>query len=733
MKKQLLALACLAGSCAPLAVLAQEHSGCGYNYQVMMEDPAFAADQAKFNAYLKQFSQTAHDKAGGIRIIPVVVHVIHDGTASSNVSDASIHTMITKMNQAYSKTPPNINTLPLRFDSIADDALIEFRLATRDPLGNCTDGIRRVYAPHKSVDANDDKRFKRLSYWDRTKYLNIWICKGLKDAGDSGPETILGYAYGPAFAPALADGVALAAGAHLYQATASHEAGHHLNLIHIWGDKVCGDDQVDDTPIARAKNFPWTDPCGTSVKEATCYENVVDNYRDSLLRYAIGENYQNFMDYVSNYNCPNMFTKGQIERMNATLTFYSYRANLVTPANNIATGTQDNAPACPQRAPVAEFWAQDRVACAGSEVNFVDGSFNGTPETWSWTFDGGTPATSTDQNPTVVYSQPGIYQVSLTVTNAAGTSTKLKQAMVFVLNTNVDSKPWGYSEGFESGGNYQEGRWMVINDQTDPGKQWNLSPVNVAYTGSYSVKMNNFKNIRDNNSSLISPAVDMGIIDGSAKQMRFKLAYALRTNSTEQYNAETPGVEPVAPDRLTLSYSMDCGNWVAFKVFTANDLVSAGLSPNDFNPQNLSLWKSVTVPLNGGMASSNNVRFRFDFRSGCAFNNNLFIDDIQILATEGGANVGIGEVTNDNLQLAVYPNPVTDNSVVVFSLPMSVSKALLSIYDIAGRHVARVYTGELPAGEQTFNIDRSRLGAGGVYFVKVNLDGKEFTKKVIVQ
>ena len=39
---------------------------------------------------------------------------------------------------------------------------------------------------------------------------------------------------------------------------------------------------------------------------------------------------------------------------------------------------------------------------------------------WSWTFDGGTPATSTLQNPTVTYNTLGTYNVSLTASNSAG-------------------------------------------------------------------------------------------------------------------------------------------------------------------------------------------------------------------------------------------------------------------------------------------------------------------------
>jgi len=72
-------------------------------------------------------------------------------------------------------------------------------------------------------------------------------------------------------------------------------------------------------------------------------------------------------------------------------------------------------------APVANFSGASTTICAGSSVAFTDLSTN-TPTSWSWSFPGGTPSTSTSQNPTVVYSTPGNYSVTLTATNSIGSS-----------------------------------------------------------------------------------------------------------------------------------------------------------------------------------------------------------------------------------------------------------------------------------------------------------------------
>jgi PKD repeat protein len=74
-------------------------------------------------------------------------------------------------------------------------------------------------------------------------------------------------------------------------------------------------------------------------------------------------------------------------------------------------------------APVGAFNASwDLPACAGSTVHFQNESL-GYPSSFSWTFTGGNPTTSSLENPSVVYAEPGLYTVSLTVSNDFGSDT----------------------------------------------------------------------------------------------------------------------------------------------------------------------------------------------------------------------------------------------------------------------------------------------------------------------
>jgi gliding motility-associated-like protein len=100
-----------------------------------------------------------------------------------------------------------------------------------------------------------------------------------------------------------------------------------------------------------------------------------------------------------------------------------------------------------QTAPVAGFTANTVTGCSPMLVNFTDQSTGG-PLSWQWNLGNG--STSTDQNPSTIYTTPGTYTVSLTVTNASGTNTLTRTAYItvnpapvaeFTSNTNAGCFP----------------------------------------------------------------------------------------------------------------------------------------------------------------------------------------------------------------------------------------------------------------------------------------------------
>ncbi|HKK87590.1 MAG TPA: PKD domain-containing protein, partial [Saprospiraceae bacterium] len=90
--------------------------------------------------------------------------------------------------------------------------------------------------------------------------------------------------------------------------------------------------------------------------------------------------------------------------------------------NNCGTDTTVQVVSIEGAEPLAIIGSSTTTICVGDTIFYTDESA-GNPTSWDWTFDGGEPATSTDQNPIVVYNTPGIFDVQLEVDNGVGISS----------------------------------------------------------------------------------------------------------------------------------------------------------------------------------------------------------------------------------------------------------------------------------------------------------------------
>ncbi len=89
----------------------------------------------------------------------------------------------------------------------------------------------------------------------------------------------------------------------------------------------------------------------------------------------------------------------------------------------------------------ADFTVDSQDICDGEAANFSSNSIGDVTE-YSWTFTGGDPATSDEENPMVVYATPGTYAVSLTITDGTNENTMTKEGYITVHNcTGVEDTP----------------------------------------------------------------------------------------------------------------------------------------------------------------------------------------------------------------------------------------------------------------------------------------------------
>lgn len=104
--------------------------------------------------------------------------------------------------------------------------------------------------------------------------------------------------------------------------------------------------------------------------------------------------------------------------------------------------------------PETDFTASETTIAIGSEITFTDQSTN-EPTSWEWEFEGGDPATSTDQNPITTYNNSGIYEVKLIATNSAGSDEEIKTGYII-----VGIQTASYTVTFK-------GNWTAANHPTD--------------------------------------------------------------------------------------------------------------------------------------------------------------------------------------------------------------------------------------------------------------------------
>lgn len=651
---------------------------------------------------------------GIVYTIPVVFHIVHDGGAE-DISDEQIYDAMDILNSDYRKLNDDANFVVSDFLNIASDSEIEFSLATKAPDGTCFKGITRTrdvitfdgsQGGASQVNAIVNGNDVYQGNWPGNMYLNIYV---LADVGGAA-----GYTYRPTgnFGATMNAGIfikndyigSFGTASVVKSRALTHEVGHWLGLPHTWGSdnnpgvsSSCSqDDGVDDTPLTIGVTS-----CSRSSN--TCNDLSHSSNVSSSWNYDVVDNVENYMDYSY---CSKMFTQGQSDLMRAVLnTSTSGRNNLWRSSNLTATGAGQSVSLCS-----ADFAVENMDVCSGEQVQFTDMSYSNVTE-WEWSFPGGTPSTSTLQNPVVVYSTAGTYNVTLKVTSGGSSLTEVKSNFLRVLPA---AKTLPYFEGFENHNNLSEYDDWSLNE--DAGVRTFTINGATSYEGDKCLRLTNYFETVSSVDELISSNFDLSSLS-SEETVTLSYRYSYRKKQTTDYES------------LYVFASTDCGSTWNSRASLRGSQLSSEVSSNSWFPSSESDWSTVHVTSINSSYFVNNLRLKFQFSGDGG--NNIFLDNINFY--KGGPSdksvLGLDELSSVK-ELSLYPNPVSSELNIKFTTEMN-QDVNINIYDISGKSAQKQLI-QAVEGSNLVQLNVQTLSKG-LYFVNISSGESSETLQFVVK
>lgn len=285
--------------------------------------------------------------------------------------------------------------------------------------------------------------------------------------------------------------------------------------------------------------------------------------------------------------------------------------------------------------PTADFTSDKQSTCPLNPIKFTDLSTL-FPTNWAWTFQGGSPATSTLANPTVSWTAPGVYSVGLTATNINGSNSVTKIGYITI--TNPGSLP--LVEGFQSA------PWPPVNWVDDNKFQDSIKWRRSSSAGGYGLST----------SSLL---FDNYYYDAAGVRDAFempKLNMSSVTQATLNFDVAFARYDATYSDSLRVMLSTNCGQtWTQIYYKGGTALATApDYTANLFVPTSTQ-WRTESVVITPQAAGQSNVLMAFVNHG--HYGNGFYIDNVNISYSTTAA-----PIANYN-----YPAAICSGATVTFT------------------------------------------------------------------
>lgn len=373
---------------------------------------------------------------------------------------------------------------------------------------------------------------------------------------------------------------------------------------------------------------------------------------------------------------------------------------------------------------IPDFSALSTDVAVGSSVQFTDESWGNNIVSWSWSFEGGTPETSSVQNPSIKYEEKGSFDVTLIVTNASGDSeTITKRRYINVTEsynmydgtvTTCDALFYDYGG---PSNNYQDNdvHVMTFKPATE-GAMIQVEFLEFSTESGYDI-------LRVYDGPVVGSSPCLAELSGGSLPGKYTA-----TNS-----------EGALTFRFLSDYAMNYPGWKAVIRCIGGEMTVTAEASQD----TICLGESVDLyaTVNGGSGE-----YAYSWSPAEMFDNpnaqNAKATPTQqgevifTLTVSDGENTkeanvsvvvldceSVEEQSSDNVM--VYPNPVKD--VVKVSFDEECEKISWTLINVNGQIVR-----ESEEETNAFEIKTSDVNRG-IYFLNLNLDGRQIMKKIVVE
>ena len=475
--------------------------------------------------------------------------------------------------------------------------------------------------------------------------------------------------------------------------SATHEMGHFFGVLHVWGDGGCSvDDFVADTPNS---DKDYLGNCNPS----------------SFFSCGSNDMYQNFLYYTDDA-CMNIFSAGQVSRMEIILQYAPRRASLL---NSVGTEYPQN---LGFDLAITSVTAPGKVVCDGEIVPAITIKNNGGyavkdfdiilslhDAQYNYTYSGDSikPGETVGLEFDELFLDMGVYSLTLELINIPDDEEPLNNSIsyVFAVDDREDFIP--LRQQFKVA-NFEETNWLTINEDDQIG--WEINDIRYTIGSNTAAYINFFNyNARRQIDWLVSPLLDFS---GAAEaSMKFKTSYAKNSSFNDQ---------------LQVVVAEGCESYFSrvLKNYTSNDL-SVTNSSAFWEPKSRNDWKEQSIDL-GDYAGKREIRIAFLAIND--FGNNLYIDDIEFFTTSSDKLVTVAQNS-----FTLYPNPTFNGQ---FQLAFNTSErqdVIVRIIDQLGREI--LVTQFPNTLNQTYYYNLVNQSAG-IYYISAQ--GKDFvrSKKLLI-